>query len=148
MAEVPHSGNARVKDETPASRLATILFVEDDRMLRHAISTMLRMKGFSVLEASDGSVALDVIRGQKEHIDVLLLDIGLPGTSSREVYEEARRLRPGLHLIITSAYTKEMAEEFLGRTVERFLRKPFGIRDFIGMIRGISPPDPAPTSRP
>jgi len=143
MAETPHSSIARAEDETLASERPTILFVEDDRMLRHAISTMLRIKGFSVLEASDGSIALDAIRTQKEHIDVLLLDISLPGASSREVYEEARRLRPNLHLIITSAYSKEMAEASLGRTVERFLRKPFGVRDFIKMIREIPVPDRA-----
>jgi two-component system, cell cycle sensor histidine kinase and response regulator CckA len=142
MAETPHSSIARAEDETLASGRATILFVEDDRMLRHAISTMLRIKGFSVLEANDGSIALDAIRTQKD-IDVLLLDISLPGASSREVYEEARRLRPNLHLIITSAYSKEMAEASLGRTVERFLRKPFGVRDLIKMIREFSVPDRA-----
>lgn len=144
--EVRRSVTALAADETLASLRAAILFVEDDRILRHAISTMLRMKGFSVLEASDGSVALDVIRTQKVHFDVLLLDISLPGASSREVYEEARRLRPELHVIITSAHSKEMAEASLGGAVERFLRKPFGISDFIEMIREISPPGQAQAS--
>ena len=66
--------------------------------------------------------------------------------SSREVYEEATRLRPELQVIVTSAYSKEMAAASLGGTVERFLRKPFSVRELIEMIREISPPDHAQTS--
>ena len=75
---------------------------------------MLRKKGLSVLEASDGSAALDVIRAQKDDIDVLLMDITLPGASSREVYEEAKRLRPDLPVIVTSANSEEIAAALVG----------------------------------
>jgi DNA-binding response OmpR family regulator len=88
---------------------------------------MLRKKGLSVLEASDGSTALSLIRSRKDEIGMLLLDTTLPGASSREVYEEARRLRPDMPVIITSAKSKGMAEASLGTGVERFIRKPFPI---------------------
>ena len=135
IVEASRSVTARLANEAIASRDATILLVEDDNMLRQALLTMLRMKGFRVVEATDGSAALDLMRAQKEHIDVLLLDINLPGVPSCEVYEEATRLRPGLVVVATSAYNKEMAEASLGRTVERFLRKPFSVGELIEVIR-------------
>jgi len=143
MIEATPRATAPAGNETLPSRSKTILVIEDEPMFRRAISTMLRMKGFSVLEASDGSVALDAIRAQKEHIDAVLLDINLPGVASREVYNEITRLRPAITVIVTSAYSKEMAATSLDTKVERFLRKPFSIHELIEMIEGDSSPDRA-----
>jgi PAS domain S-box-containing protein len=126
------------EDKTSPSRGATVLLVEDDRMLRQALSTMLRMKDFTILEASDGSVALDAIRSHRKEIDVVLLDISLPGAPSYEVYEEASRQTPALPVIVTSAYNKRTAAATLGTTVDRFLRKPFKVQELIEMIQEIS----------
>jgi DNA-binding NtrC family response regulator len=122
-----------------ASPAATILIVEDDDLLREAVSKMLRKKGLGVIEAGDGFDALEVIQAPKHHIDVLLLDVTLPGASSRQVYEEACRLRPGMAVIVTSAKTEEMAAESLATRIERFLRKPFRLRDLLGTIREVLP---------
>jgi DNA-binding response OmpR family regulator len=59
--------------------------------MRQGISKTLRSKGSSALRQATGSAALDVIRAHKDHIDVLLLDITLPGASSCDVHHEARR---------------------------------------------------------
>ena len=114
---------------------ATILVVEDEDLIRRAISKMLHKQGFSVIEASDGSVALDLIRALDETLDVLVLDVTLPGASSREVFEEAKRLRPAMPVIVSSANTQEMAAASLAGKVERFIRKPFSLNDLSGLIR-------------
>jgi len=128
------SANARAEDETLISRGATILVVEDEDLLRQGVSTVLRKKGFCVLEACDGSVAWDVIREQKNEIDVLLLDVTLPKASSREIYEEAKRLRPDLPVIVVSAHSQEMAASALARRIDYFIRKPFSLRDLTDMV--------------
>jgi two-component system, cell cycle sensor histidine kinase and response regulator CckA len=130
-----HSAPARTEHETLATRGTTILVVEDESLLRQGVSKMLRKNGLSVLEASDGSAALEVIRAQKEDIDVLLMDITIPGASSREVYEETKRLRPDLPVIVTSAKSEAIAAASLGTGIERFLRKPFSLGDLIDIIR-------------
>jgi len=124
-----------IAEGTSGSRKATILVVEDEDLLRQAASKMLYKKGYFVLEARDGTTALDLIRAHNESIDVLLLDVTLPGASSREVLEEARRLKPGLSVIVTSANSEEMANATLACKVERFIRKPFGLDDLIGLVR-------------
>jgi DNA-binding response OmpR family regulator len=116
----------------------TVLLVEDESVLRQAVSKMLRKKGFSVIEVSDGSAALDLIRAHHNHIDVLVLDITLPGASSREVLEEAQRLRPNMKTIVTSAHSREVAASSLANRIDYFIRKPFRSADLIAMIRGAS----------
>jgi two-component system CheB/CheR fusion protein len=120
-------------------RKPTILIVEDEDLIRLAATKMLRRMGLSVLEAGDGSTALDLIRAHKDKISVVLLDITLPGASSREVFEEAKRLRPEMTVIVTSAYSKEMAATSLAARVERFIRKPYKLSDLIDMIRQALP---------
>jgi two-component system cell cycle sensor histidine kinase/response regulator CckA len=113
----------------------TILLAEDEEVLRQAVSKMLRKKGFLVLEASDGSVAMDLIRARADDIDVVLLDVTLPGISSRAILEEAARIRPGLKVILTSAYGKETVSSFLGLRVERFIRKPFKLAELVDELQ-------------
>ena len=111
--------------------------MEDEVLLRQSVSKMLWKKGLSVLEATDGSVALDLIRARSDDIDVLLLDITLPGASSRQVYEEAKRLRPDLPVIVTSAHSREVAASSLTSRIDYFIRKPFSLGDLIHMVRQI-----------
>jgi PAS domain S-box-containing protein len=114
---------------------ATILLVDDEKPLREAVSKMLRKRGLSVMEASDGSAALDMIRARKDAIDLLLLDITLPRASSRQVYDEAKRLKPGLPVIVTSGKGKDAAVALLATEVEHFIRKPFLTSALIDMIQ-------------
>jgi PAS domain S-box-containing protein len=117
------------------AQVATILLVEDEYLLRHAASRLLHNRGFSVIEAPDGSAALDAIRGTGNPIDVLVLDVTLPGTPGCEVLKEARRLRPGMRVVVTSAYPKEMAVESLQTPIERFVRKPYRLNELVDLIQ-------------
>ena len=127
-------GPASRAEEKLQTGEARLLVVEDELALRQAVSKMLRKKGFSVIEASDGSAALELIRAQ-DPIDVLILDITLPGASSREVLEEAKRLRPNMRAIVTSAHSREVAVTSLADRIDYFIRKPFRSTDLIDMIR-------------
>jgi two-component system cell cycle sensor histidine kinase/response regulator CckA len=67
---------------------------------------------------------------------VVLLDVTLPGPSSREIFEETRRIRPELKVILTSAYGKEtVAGSFAGLPVERFIRKPFQLAELVAVLQ-------------
>ncbi len=117
-------------------RTGTVLVVEDEDVLRVAVSKMLRKNGFGVIEAFDGSSALELVRVTQHDIDVMLLDITLPGVSSREVFEQVQHLRANLKVIFTSAYSKEAVDaSFAGLQVERFIRKPFQFVDLMGLLQ-------------
>ncbi len=117
----------------------TLLIVEDEPALMAGVSKMLQRKGFTVIQASDGSSALELIRAVYKPIDAMLLDITLPGVSSREVFEEANRLRPDLTVILTSAYSQEtVVASFHGLAIEHFIRKPFRAVDLIRLLQSAS----------
>jgi two-component system response regulator AtoC len=116
-----------------------ILIVEDEHALRQPIVKMLRNEGFSVTEADDGTEALEVIRSQTTPVDLLLLDIALPGVSSREVLAEARRLFPGIPVIVTSAFGREQAGALLAADIDHFVQKPYQFRHILDAIREVVP---------
>jgi len=115
---------------------ATILLVEDEDPLRQAVSKMLRKTGMTVIEAANGSTAMDAIRAARR-IDVLILDITIPGASSRDVFAEANRLRPETRMIVLSAYPKDVAAASLQAPVEHFIRKPYRVSELVELIRQI-----------
>jgi len=120
------------------ARTGTILVVEDEETLRLAVSTALRKSGFSVMEANDGSSAMELLRTHTDEIDAILLDVTLPGIASREIFEEAQRIRPDLKVIVTSAYSKETVDaSFAGLAVEHFIRKPFRLADIARLLGGV-----------
>jgi len=117
---------------------ATILLVEDEDPLRQAVAKMLRKRGSEILEAANGSTAIDLIRTHGDRIDAILLDMTIPGRSSREVLAEASRIRPDLKVILTSAYSEETAMATMSSLLIRgFIRKPFQIGDLLQMFRRV-----------
>jgi CheY-like chemotaxis protein len=92
---------------------AAILLVEDEDTLRNAVVRMLQKRGFEVLAASDGTAAVDQLRIHGERLTLLMLDVTLPGLPSRDVLEEARRIRPGIMVVLTSAFSQNVAEFLL-----------------------------------
>lgn len=79
---------------------------------------------------------MELIRGHKNHIEVVLLEVILLGLSSREILREAGRMSPQLKVILMSAYSKEaVAASFSGLSVERFIRKPFQLTELVSVLQ-------------
>ena len=70
-----------------------MLVVEDEVPLRQAVVKMLRKTGFEVFEAPDGSAAIDLLRAKADKIDLILLDMTIPGASSSQVAAEIAQVR-------------------------------------------------------
>jgi len=122
--------------------------VEDEDTLRLSVSRVLRKRGFSVLEARDGNLAVDLIRARKENIAVVLLDLNLPGKSSHDVIEELRRARPGVKLILTSAYGRDSLSETLDGLQEKsFIRKPYHLSELVSEIVNALPQEADPVTK-
>ena len=112
-----------------------ILLVDDDRGLRHVLSTLLTAAGHTVDSAGDGPEA--VARIDRGSIDIVLLDLGLPGMSGLEVLKHARALAdPPLVIVMTADDTSETLLEAVRRQAYRYLRKPFAPNDVVEIIAG------------
>jgi PAS domain S-box-containing protein len=124
-------------DELPdPSRQTAVLIVEDEDALRQAVAKTLGKNGFEVFEAADGSSAIDVLRAKQGKIDVILLDMTIPGASSREVVEEAANVKPDIRVVLTSAYSQEMFADAANiPQIRSFIRKPFQIGNLLRTLR-------------
>jgi PAS domain S-box-containing protein len=130
------NGTSTVEELVSPSKRAAVLIVEDESVLRQAVAKMLRMRGFEVLEASDGSSAIALLRAAVGKIDLILLDMTIPGASSTEIVAEAARTRPNIRVVLTSAYSQEMLTAPLGAAqVRGFIRKPFQVGDLVRTLR-------------
>ena len=119
-----------------ANFAGTILVVEDEDTLRLAVSKMLRKNGFTVLEAADGETGVDLLRASTREIDVALLDLTLPGMSSREVLSELRRVQPKVKVIVTSAYNQDRAQTTIGgQHPWLYIRKPYQLSQLTGLLQ-------------
>jgi signal transduction histidine kinase len=128
-------GDAVSADRIP-SNAVTVLVVEDEDTLRLAVSNMLRKKGFCIIEARDGSAAINLLHKHQDGIDVALLDLTIPGNSICEVIAEAGRLRPDIKIILTTAYTRDAVGQCRDAPqVRGFIRKPYRLADLVQLLR-------------
>jgi two-component system cell cycle sensor histidine kinase/response regulator CckA len=79
-----------------------ILLVEDEEAVREISTQMLRMLGYEVTSAVDGTQALHVIQQDPTLYDLFMLDLNLPGMSGRQLLQELRKLRPDARAIFCS----------------------------------------------
>ena len=114
----------------------TVMVVEDEDLLRQAVVKMLLKAGFDVLEAANGSAAIDLLRANGGNVDVILLDATIPGASSHAVVVEAAEARPDVRVVLTSAYGPEMITGTMeAPQIRGFIRKPFQLGDLVQTLR-------------
>ena len=121
-----------------SSARAAIMVVEDEDPLRHAVAKMLRNSGWSVLEAAEGISAIGMLRANKSKIDLILLDVTMPGASNEEILAEVSISQPDTRVILTSAYSQEMFTTIMNsRQVRGFIRKPFQLTELVKTVQDI-----------
>ena len=114
----------------------TALLVEDDEMLRETVATTLMRLGFLVLDAKDGTEAVEMFRQHKDAIRFVLCDVIMPHMDGWETLGALRRLAPGIPVILTSGYDEAhvMADDF-DEQPQVFLGKPYQLNALRDAIR-------------
>jgi two-component system phosphate regulon sensor histidine kinase PhoR len=103
---------------------ATILVVDDEQDIRDASERILVRTGFQVLKASHGDEALNIL--DKDGIDIVLLDLKMPGMDGLEVLKRIRKLSEIIQVIVITGYaTVETAIEAMKQGAYDFIPKPF-----------------------
>jgi len=103
---------------------ATVMVVDDEQDIRDASERILNRAGFLALKASGGDEALDIL--EKERIDIVLLDLKMPGMDGLEVLKRIRQLSETIQVIVITGYaTVETAIEAMKKGAYDFIPKPF-----------------------
>jgi CheY-like chemotaxis protein len=91
-----------LKLEHDFAKRLTVLVVDDDNLARDSIVSIVEAQGFRVLAAWSASEAMRIL--VHEHVDVLFTDIVMPDQDGIELAQQAKKLKPGLHLMFTTGY--------------------------------------------
>jgi CheY-like chemotaxis protein len=134
----PESGDLGASPATDESGIAkgSVLFIEDEEILRTGVSKMLRKAGIPVLEGCDGATAVSLFRANESQVDAVLLNVTLPDMSGREVLRELRRIRPDVTVILTSAFAEDKgASSTDEQPAWGYVRKPYQLSELARLLR-------------
>jgi len=110
----------------------TILIVDDEMGPRESLRMILKPI-YEVFMASNGQEAIKVV--EKENIDLVTLDLKMPGFSGIDVLQEIKKIKRDIEVIIITGYgTLTNAQEAIRYGAGDFISKPFNVADIIGII--------------
>ena len=113
----------------------TILVADDEDDVRAMVRAMLESFGYRVLEARDGREAVDLYRERSGEIDLVLLDMMMPGMTGEEAFAEIRRISPSARAVLASGYPdRRGAGDMAASGFSGYLQKPFRRRELGQML--------------
>jgi len=120
----------------PAERSAdgaTVLVIDDEEHVRKAVKRMLERNGYRVVLAASGDEAIEMFRAIHAQIDVVLVDLAMPGMDGSATIVGLSAIDPGVHIIGASGCP---SPEFIA-AVEQFVAKPFTVQAILDAIAGV-----------
>ncbi|MBI4774559.1 MAG: PAS domain S-box protein [Deltaproteobacteria bacterium] len=124
--------------DVPQKGTETILFVDDEMEILEVGEQILRTLGYRPLVARNGAEALDIYRDNMSGIDLVILDMIMPGMSGGETHDALKKMDPRVKVLLCSGYSLDgQANEILKRGCDGFLQKPFDITTLSIKLREI-----------
>ena len=125
--------------DTPAkSSTGSVLVVENEPFMREAVEDILDSIGIEVFSAKNGHEGVATYLSNKEKIDLVILDMRLPGLTGAEILQMLRAINPLIKVIIASGYDEQEIERQLkGQTASSILRKPYNADTLVTTVQTI-----------
>ncbi len=110
--------------------VGTILLVDDEEMILSVAEEMIHALGYQVITAKDGRDAIDTYRTKKEQIDMVILDLIMPGLGGGETFDQLKSVDSGVKVLLSSGYSiNGQASSIIKRGCRGFIQKPFSIQE-------------------
>ncbi|MBI5577818.1 MAG: response regulator [Deltaproteobacteria bacterium] len=115
-------------DDTQSAGGSTILLVDDEDVVLEVGARMLEKLHYAVLKAENGRDAIALFARHPDQVVLVILDVHMPGMSGGVVFEELRKLKPNVKVLLTSGYGPDLqTQELLAPGGCGFIQKPFSI---------------------
>jgi two-component system, cell cycle sensor histidine kinase and response regulator CckA len=115
-----------------------ILLVDDESLIIEVGRGMLEILGYMVLTASNGSEAIQVYQESRDKIDMIILDMIMPGMNGEEVFEKLKGINPEVKVLLASGYSiNSQAVNILKKGCLGFIQKPFDLQRLSHKIREV-----------
>jgi len=122
----------------PLRGAGTVMVVDDEHFIIEIAGEWLRELGYNVIEASSGQEALDLYAANREGIDLVILDMIMPGMDGGETFDGLRALDPNVRVLLISGYGLDgRIKEIRRQGCRGFLQKPFTILQLSEKIKAI-----------
>ena len=116
----------------------TILLVDDEDVMIDVGKPMLEKLGYRVIVAKGGEKAVDAVSEAGENIDLVLLDLIMPGMDGGRTFDVIRQIHPKMPIILSSGYSlKGKATDIMQRGCNAFIQKPFNISELSQLIKKV-----------
>ena len=122
-------------DTAPEKGTETILFVDDEQVLRNLGRTILEKQGYCVLLAADGEQALEVFARERSRVGLVVLDLTMPRLSGRDTFRQLRALDPDVRILFASGYSAEQLSAEEHDQASGFVAKPYRPRELAAAVR-------------
>ncbi len=124
--------------EEPVGGKETILLVDDEAMILDVGEAMLERLGYRVVTANSGAAAVACVSEKGGGIDLVILDLIMPGMDGSKTFDRIRRVRPSAPVILSSGYSiNGQAAAIMERGCNGFIQKPFTISALAQKVREV-----------
>ena len=116
----------------------TVLFVDDEEGIVEIARLILEKLGYTVVEAHSGPEALEIYRRQQAKVDIVILDMIMPGMSGSETFTALRAIDPEVKILLSSGYSiTGQAQSIMEQGCNGFIQKPFNMQDLSIKVRQV-----------
>jgi len=139
---LPASGKEAVEDEAVSTDIikgtGTILLIDDEKMIIEVGRELLQELGYTVIPVMGGQAAIDAFKKNHDKIDLIIMDMIMPGMSGSETFDHLKEINPEAKILLSSGYSIDgQASKILRRGCDGFLQKPFNMNQLAEKIRKI-----------
>ena len=137
---LPASRKKAASADAPETTLAggreTILLVDDEEVITEVTSRLLSELGYTIMTAESGEQAVEFYCQRHADIQLVILDMIMPGMSGGETFDRLKAVNPSVRVILSSGYSIDgKAQAIMKKGVRVFLQKPYRLHDLASKIR-------------
>jgi two-component system cell cycle sensor histidine kinase/response regulator CckA len=139
---LPASDIEPMEDEAVSAAITkgtgNILLIDDEKMILDVGRELLEELGYSVLPVMSGQEAIDVFEVNQNKVDLIIMDMIMPGMSGSETFDRLKEIKPDAKILLSSGYSIDgQATKILRRGCDGFIQKPFNMNQLAEKIQRI-----------